>query len=202
MTVTGDPSSGLPLSHGVVMPRLFIAVPIDDSVRANLERVGTAVSARGMTWVKPESLHLTLAFLGEVAERRAADAEEAVYAATEGYSEPLRLISQGIGAFPNEEKAKVLWAGLVGDVPALQKLRSDLVRELRAAGFELDDSRFRPHITLARFRWPQRIPERLPRLQQFGEWEVSELQLVESHLHRSGARYVVRADIPLLEESD
>lgn len=56
------------------MPRLFIAVPLDASVRANLDRVGTAAQARGAVWVKPENLHLTLAFLGEVEERRVADA--------------------------------------------------------------------------------------------------------------------------------
>lgn len=109
---------------------------------------------------------------------------------------------QGLGAFPNEHKAKVLWAGLTGDVPALKKLQADLAAQLRGAGFALADKRYRPHITLARFRIPQPMPERLPRLQEFGELNVTQLQLIESHLHRSGARYVVRADIPLLEGGD
>ncbi|HRN17504.1 MAG: RNA 2',3'-cyclic phosphodiesterase [Trueperaceae bacterium] len=182
------------------MARLFIAVSIPESVRANLARVGTAADVRGVKWVKPENFHLTLAFLGEVEERRVADAEEAAYVATEGYAEPLRLIAQGLGAFPNEERAKVLWAGLTGDVPALIAMRSSLAAELKRSGFTLEEKRFRPHITLARFRVPQRMPERLPRLQVFGEWPVTELQLIESHLQPAGARYVVRADIPLLDE--
>ena len=91
-------------------------------------------------------------------------------------------------------------AGLDGDVPGLKELQAGLVTELRAAGFELDAKRFRPHITLARFRVPQPMPARLPRLQVFGEWEVTQLQLIESRLHRSGARYVVRADIPMFEQ--
>lgn len=182
------------------MARLFIAVSIPESVRENLARVGTAANARGAKWVRPENYHLTLAFLGEVEERRAIDAEEAAFAATEGYEEPFRLVAQGLGAFPNEERTKVLWAGLTGDVPALIEMQTNLTAELRRAGFALEEKRFRPHITLARFRIPQPMPERLPRLQVFGEWEVTELQLVESHLHPSGARYVVRADIPLLPE--
>ena len=179
------------------MPRLFIAVPVDDNVRANLARVGTAADARGVSWVRPDNLHVTLAFLGEVEERRVPDVEDAAFAATEDFAGPLRLAAQGIGAFPNERRAKVLWAGLTGDVPALIELQAALAEELRAAGFELDDKRFHPHITLARMRVPQPVPARLARLQEYGEWAADELQLVESHLHASGARYVVRADVPL-----
>lgn len=182
------------------MPRLFIAVSIPESVRANLAHVGTAANVRGVKWVKPENFHLTLAFLGEVEERHAEAAEDAAYAATEAYSERLRLVAQGLGAFPNEQRATILWAGLTGDVPALKELQAALTTELKQAGFALDDKRFRPHITLARFRAPQPMPERLPRLQVFGEWPVTELQLIESQLHPTGARYVVRADIPLLDE--
>lgn len=180
------------------MPRLFIAVPIDDSVRHNLARVGTAAGARGVSWVKPENMHLTLAFLGEVEESRVIEVEDAVYAATEAGASALQLQAQGLGAFPTEEKARVLWAGLVGDVPQLIELQSRLVTELKAAGFEVDAKRFRPHITLARFRWPQPLPARLPRLHVFGEWQANELQVIESHLHSSGARYVIRADVPLV----
>lgn len=183
------------------MPRLFIAVPIDDAVRSNLERVGWAANVRGVSWVSPENMHLTLAFLGEVGERRVGEAEDLMYAATEDFMEPLTLRAQGLGAFPDERNARVMWAGLDGDVPKLKELQARLVAELRGAGFEVDAKRFRPHITLARFRWPQPIPERVSRLQEYGEWRVTELQLIESHLRPSGARYVVRADVPLVDES-
>lgn len=189
------------------MPRLFIAVPIDDGVKSNLARVETAAArsqqgrgdgrGRGVSWVRPENLHVTLAFLGDVEERRVDAAEDAVYAATEERGAPLQLQARGLGAFPNEEKARVLWAGLEGDVPRLIDLQCRLVSDLKRAGFEVDSKRFRPHITLARFRWPHRLPDRLPRLQEFGEWQATELQLIESHLHPSGARYVVRVDVPL-----
>ena len=148
---------------GEAMPRLFIAAPIDDSVKSNLERVGWAANARGAKWVQPENMHLTLAFLGDVEDRRVPEVEDVMYAATEGIHEPLRLQAQGIGAFPDEEGARVMWAGLDGEVPRLIELQARLVRELRAAGFEVDSKRYRPHITLARFRWPQPLPERLAR---------------------------------------
>ena len=181
------------------MPRLFIAVPIDESVKSNLERVGWAANVRGVSWVAPENMHLTLAFLGEVEERRVAAAEDAIYAATEDMEGPLVLQAQGLGAFPDERNARVMWAGLDGDVPRLKGLQARLVEELRAAGFEVDAKRFRPHITLARFRFPQPVPERVSRLQEYGAWRVTELQHIESHLRPSGARYVVRADVPLFD---
>lgn len=181
------------------MPRLFIAVPVDDSVKANLERVGTAANARGVSWVGPANMHLTLAFLGDVEERRVPEVEDVMYAATEDVG-ALQLRAQGLGAFPDERSARVMWAGLDGDVPQLIELQARLVRQLRSAGFEVDSKKFRPHITLARFRYPQPLPARLARLQEFGEWEARELQLIESHLHPTGARYVVRADVVLEDE--
>lgn len=181
------------------MPRLFVAAPIDEAVRSNLARVGTAADAKGVRWVEPENLHLTLAFLGEVDQRSLPLVEDAVYAATEGESSPLRLSAQGLGGFPDERSARVLWAGVDGEVPRLLALRKRLVAELRSAGFEVDSRRFRPHITLARFRSAQPLPSRLARLQEFGEWQVDELQVIESHLRPSGARYVVRADVPLVD---
>lgn len=182
------------------MPRLFIAVPIDESVKANLERVGTAASARGVSWVPPENMHVTLAFLGEVEESRVPEVEDAMYDAAEALDDGLTLRAQGLGGFPDEAKARVMWAGLTGDVPALIALQARVTQELRSAGFEVDAKRFRPHITLARFRWPQPLPARLARLQEFGEWRVREMQLVESRLRPTGARYVVRADVPLTDQ--
>ena len=171
----------------------------DTNTRMRLSgvRIGVAADARGVRWVEPENLHLTLAFLGEVEESSLPLIEDAVYAATEAESDPLRLSAQGLGGFPDDRSARVLWAGVDGDVPRLIALRKRLVGELRNAGFEVDARRFRPHITLARFRSAQPLPSRLARLQEFGEWQVDELQIVESHLRPSGARYVVRADVPL-----
>lgn len=182
------------------MPRLFIALPVDDSVTANLARVGSAAGvreARGVRWVAQENMHLTLAFLGDVEERSVPELEDVLFSAVEEYTTTLHLKAQGIGAFPNDEAARVLWAGLDGDVPRLIDLRGRLVDELRHAGFAIDPQRFRPHITLARLQWPQPVPPRLARLQEFGEWRADEVRLVESRLHASGARYVVRLDVPL-----
>jgi 2'-5' RNA ligase len=184
------------------MPRLFIAVPIDESVRSNLARVGTAAEARGVRWVLPDNLHLTLAFLGEVEERRLPLLEDAVYAATEAESTALHLGAQGIGAFPSEAAVKVLWAGVVGEVARLIALRQRLVVTLKREGFDVDPQRYHPHITLARFRWPQPLPARLARLQEYGEWQAGEIHIVESRLHPAGSRYVVRADVPLVDEPD
>ena len=179
------------------MPRLFIAIPLDEGVTDNLARVDTAANLRGARWVPAENMHLTLAFLGDVDPPRLPELEEALFTASAEVLEPLRLRVQGIGAFPDELAVRTLWAGLDGDVPQLIELRKRVTQELKLRGFDFDQRRFRPHITLARLRQAQPMPERLPRLQQFGELVIDELQLVESHLHSTGARYVVRSDVPL-----
>lgn len=179
------------------MPRLFIALPLDEGVTDNLARVGTAANVRGARWVPPENMHLTLAFLGDVEEGRVPEVEEAVFAATAEVREPLQLRVQGLGAFPDERSARTLWAGLDGEVPRLIELQKRVAQELKSRGFDFDQRRFRPHITLARLRQAQPMPERLPRLHEFGEWLADEVQVIESHLHPAGPRYVVRSDVPL-----
>lgn len=185
------------MSHGYYMARLFIAVPVDEIVQSNLARVSKATKVRGASWAKAENLHVTLAFLGDVEERRFIDVEDAVYAAAEQCAPELNLIAQGLGAFPNEMRAKVFWAGLEGDVPQLMALQAALASELKAASIDFDDKRFHPHITLARFRQPQPVPVSSVRFEQFGEWQATEIQIIESVLQPAGSKYFVRSDVPL-----
>lgn len=177
------------------MPRLFIAIPIDETVTKRLYEVARTDQN---TWrrVKPEALHLTLVFLGEIEETlipRAIHAMNLAAAATE----PLTLAAEGLGAFPNERRARVLWAGVTGDVAALINLQSALAARLEENGFDLEDRRFHPHITVARSREPSPLPARPDRSTGFGQWRVTEIQLFESHLGAGGPRYEVRASAAL-----
>ncbi len=175
------------------MARLFIALPIGRAVVDALSEVATDVP-RGWREVRPESLHLTLAFLGEVEERRVAAAERAMRLSA-ARAAPLELSARGIGAFPNHERARVMWAGLEGDVAALAELQGDLTSALRQEGFDLEERPFRPHVTLARSREPRPLPTNAER--SFGGWRAAEVRLYESHLGPAGPRYEVRATAEL-----
>jgi len=173
------------------VPRLFIALPIADDVIAELARVARD-GPRDWRWVKPDAMHLTLAFLGEVEEGRVAAAERALRRGAEG-APALELAAAGLGAFPDQRRARVLWAGVAGDLRQLAALQTGIALALGSEGFELDGKPFHPHLTLARARVPQPLPPSLDRAQRFGSWRATEVRLYRSHLGPQGPRYEVLA---------
>ncbi len=173
------------------MPRLFIALPLPEDVVAELAIVARS-GASGWRWVEPDAMHLTLAFLGEVEEGAVASAERALREAASGAG-ALDLTAAGVGAFPDQRRARVLWAGVGGDLRRLAGLHAALTEALLGEGFEVDDRPFHPHVTLARSRAPQPLPEDLDRTRLFGRWTAAEARLYESHLGPAGPRYEVRA---------
>jgi len=177
------------------MSRLFIAIPIDELVVQRLSEV-TGTDRTTWRWVKPEALHLTLAFLGEIPEALIPRAFEAMRQAGAA-AEPLTLGADALGGFPNERRAHVLWAGVTGEVEALADLQTSLSARLEEKGLELEDRRYQPHITLARSREPGPLPAGLDKGKRFGRWRVTEIQLIESHPGAGGPRYEVRGSAPL-----
>jgi len=178
-------------NHRLGVPRLFIALPIAEDVIAELARVARD-GPRDWRWVKPDAMHLTLAFLGEVEEGRVAAAERALRRGAEG-APALELAAAGLGAFPDQRRARVLWAGVAGDLRQLAALQTGIALALESEGFELDGKPFHPHLTLARARVPQPLPPSLDRAQRFGSWRATEVRLYRSHLGPQGPRYEVLA---------
>jgi 2'-5' RNA ligase len=121
--------------------RVFVAVVPPPSALAPLVSAVERLRGPGATWVPPERLHLTLAFLGEVGERDAARAERRMARAARAAA-PFALRVEGGGAFPRADRPRVLWAGVTGDVGALGSLAV-------AVGAEAP---YVPHVTVARVR--------------------------------------------------
>ncbi|HWV38741.1 MAG TPA: RNA 2',3'-cyclic phosphodiesterase [Vulgatibacter sp.] len=183
--------------------RLFVAVDPDEAVRAAL---GAAIDALrplapDARWARPEGLHLTLAFLGEIPDAIVPEVRRAVEVAA-GASAPLRLRAGGGGSFGSRAHPRVLWVGLEGDVEALASLKSSLEAALAPAGYAPDPRPFAPHLTLARSRPPRGDRDLAlcaadPALADLGAFTVSELVLYRSHLSPQGSRYeaVLRAKL-------
>ena len=125
--------------------RLFLALwprePARDALAAVARSLAQAASGKA---VPAEKIHLTLAFLGEVAPERL---DEVRAAADAIRGAPFELVLDGVGSF---QKARVSWAGSSCLPGALVRLQSDLETGLRAAGFALDERPFAAHVTLAR----------------------------------------------------
>lgn len=184
---------GWPVSDKV---RAFIAVDVGEHIRGQVARIQGVCrpAVAGVKWVDPALCHITLNFLGYVPEAQltaigAAGRQAAASAA------PFELEFQGVGAFPNIKRARVLWMGLGDGQPVLSQLQANLTRELRPLGFEPEDRPFSPHLTIARFKTPaNRSLEELLRpfaAEPYGQVRVSDLRLMRSDLRPSGPIYTV-----------
>ncbi|MDQ3854781.1 MAG: RNA 2',3'-cyclic phosphodiesterase [Chloroflexota bacterium] len=178
--------------------RLFLAVDLPEDVRRALERVQTRYPdlRRELRWVRGEGLHITLQFLGDVgAEQKA---ELLAELARLPPVEPFTLECSGVDTFGRVDRARVLWAGIRGDVGLLARLHAQVERATLAAGFAPEDREFRPHVTLARVREPARSPGLAGALtsllaayrgHSFGAVEVDGFTLYSSELTPRGALY-------------
>src|SRR5690606_31219021 len=109
----------------------------------------------------------------------------------------LDLTAGGMGGFPDERRARVLWAGVGGDLEALHDLQWRLAGCLRDEGVELDPKPYRPHVTLARSREPRALPPGLARARQYGAWRADDLLLAGRRPGPDRPRYEVRAKLGL-----
>lgn len=169
--------------------RLFVAVPIDDALRRDLEVAVDRWRARsdlnGLRWAHPASWHLTLAFLGATDPSRVPSLVQALETAVAGW-EATPVPVGGVGGFPTASRARVAWYGVHDSDRRLAQLAA-VVR--RALGVE--DSPFRGHLTVARARresvdlrgWIRDADA------PAGVLPVERVDLVRSHLGRGPARY-------------
>ncbi len=192
------------------MTRTFIAVRLPDAIRSQLALQIDALKPRlpaAVRWVALESLHLTLAFLGELDDARLEAAEQATaVAAREG--PPFTLALTHLGTFGSARAPRVIWAGVSGDIAALGNLQGRLATELELRGFPHEDRPFSPHLTLARIKelLPPDTARALPDLlrsapAEHGSWRVHELCVMKSDPStgptRTAARYTCLHAYPL-----
>ena len=188
------------------MTRVFIALEMHTSMQRALSRIieQFAQALPALRWVDAASIHLTLAFLGEIDDERLALAMEATQAAAQDFpSFEYRLTVPGV--FGSPEHPRVIWMG-IEDVPLaqlhgspLQRLHHTLNRELKRRDFETEKRPFSPHLTLARVKNALSPAEQqdLQRLLHSKNdtsstlYRVNSLNVMKSELSRAGAKYSV-----------
>ena len=128
--------------------RLFIALDIDDAIRERIARFVDGVHnfAPEARWVKPESLHVTLKFIGEQPE---AILDRIRQAMTEVQVPAAEIHFRGYGFFPTVNAARVFWIGMESG-PQLQALAAAIDDKMPSLGIPKEDRAFSPHLTLAR----------------------------------------------------
>jgi RNA 2',3'-cyclic 3'-phosphodiesterase len=174
--------------------RTFIAIEIPSEIKSALAALQIKLRRAGadVSWTKPENLHLTLNFLGEVDERRIVEVEKACVLSADEF-QPFTLSLKNAGVFPNERQPRVLWAGLSGDVGNVVELHRRLDERLAMIGFKRDEKKFHPHLTIGRLKSNKKIRELLALAHAYQlpalSFVVSEIVLMKSELHPAGAEY-------------
>lgn len=184
------------------MIRSFIALELDQRVHREIERLQAELrKARAdVKWVRPEGVHLTLKFLGDVAETTIADMVPAL-AETIQVHAALSLRLQGLGTFPGPGNPRVVWLGLAGDLKPLANLQKDVETIAALYDFPPENRPFKPHLTLGRVRSAQGRRELLDTMsRQTPEpiaFQVTRVIYFKSDLKPSGAQYTALHHLPL-----
>ncbi|MFA5629294.1 MAG: RNA 2',3'-cyclic phosphodiesterase [Dehalococcoidales bacterium] len=178
--------------------RAFIAIELPQSLKEELAKLQEKLKANTscVKWVSPDSIHLTLKFLGDIEKTNVNLIASAMDEAARKIS-PFSLCVGELGAFPNSRRIQVVWVGLEGASDTLDKLYLSLESEAEKIGFPPEKKAFKPHLTLGRIGMHVSESER----QKFGElvqkssanisytFEAADISLMQSTLTPQGAIY-------------
>jgi RNA 2',3'-cyclic 3'-phosphodiesterase len=190
--------------------RAFIAIKISADISKKLRDIQAKLkqAQAHVSWVNPENIHLTLQFLGNIDEDQVpaiiAQIEEAVKVVA-----PFQLQIGYAGAFPNLRYPRVIWIGVTdNEEQSLKTLQTEISSQMAQIGFEQEDGRFKPHLTLGRIR-SQKNKSTLVRAIEgmvniwVGGLSVDTVYLIRSDLKPTGAEYTdlgavsIKQDFPL-----
>jgi 2'-5' RNA ligase len=179
--------------------RAFIAIELPEELKAALTRWRERLksgSQAPVKWVDPNSIHLTLKFLGNISTDMTGRITALLEDAVRGIS-PFHLEASGTGVFPNLKRVQVVWVGVSGEVDRLRQLQQRIDSSLASLGFVAESRPFTPHLTLARLR-DHATPDERQKLGQlitstsfdtaYGI-EVDAVNLMRSQLTPQGAIY-------------
>jgi len=179
--------------------RAFIAIELPNSVKSTLSQLQDNLKQSDhapVKWVDPESIHLTLKFLGNIAAGTIPQLTKAISEAARGIA-PFRLDLGELGVFPNLRAPRVVWVGLGGEIATLSVIQENIESALIPLGFSPERRAFSPHLTLGRVR-ERASPEERRRLGEAVSslkigaklsFTVDALNLMRSRLTREGAFY-------------
>lgn len=178
--------------------RLFIGIDLPVQVKEAIAKakVNLEPYIKGR-WIAPENLHLTLKFIGSVDAEKVELISEKVAKAAVSFS-AFTVKTTNFGFFPNSKRARIFWLGLTNQ--HLTDLAKVLENNLAELGYQPEKRPFQPHITLVRFKQPQKlapdIEQKLPQLNI--SFTINELILFSSQLKPTGAEYQALRRFPLL----
>ncbi len=170
--------------------RLFLAFDVPREHLAAVDRAAAPLKAcwPDARWAPVENQHVTLKFLGSTPAETFDRINEAC-AEVAPRHRPAPVSLTRFGSFPSTRRIRVLWVGMDDRDGLLPALTADLDGVLETLGFEPEKRAYTPHLTLARFKVPQRVNEPLADEPLDLSFDVGSFVLYRSHLSPRGARY-------------
>ena len=188
--------------------RTFIAIELNDAIRHALEDVQAQFkheqAAHSVRWVAPDSIHITLKFLGDVDADKLSALQNALVDACKDIA-PFTLVLCGVGAFPNTRRTNVVWVGAEGQGEIASQFASQIEEACVALGFAREDRPFAPHLTFGRIKRDASSSDRRfigemiehAQVEKLGELRVERVSVMQSELRPAGSVYTRLASIEL-----
>ena len=179
--------------------RSFVAVSISEGARRQIaDLLGRLRHEAGpaVRWVRPELMHLTLAFLGEVS----GDFLESAKVRLVGVAQQHKVFTarlKGLGAFPSTSHARVVWVGMEQGKDEVCSLQADVARALGSVGYQPERRPFSPHLTIGRLRLPDDVSKVIAVQFESESFSIERVVLFRSVLGPTGPVYSVLAEFPL-----
>ncbi len=180
-----------------------MAVELSKEIEEGIKGVQEELKGRvaGVRWMRPDGIHLTLKFLGEVEPDRIEEIVHKAKGAIKGIG-PFRIRIRGGGGFPNAKNPRVIWIGVEDQSGLLKKLQARVERGLEGLGFKREERDYTPHLTVGRLRSGKgkgAITEAIRDIgdSDLGTMEVGEITLFRSQLKPTGAEYTKLRTITL-----
>lgn len=174
--------------------RTFIAIELPAVIRAALADLQQQLKplGRGVSWTRPDGIHLTLKFLGDIESGRVEAIAQAVERACLGTA-AFTITVTGVGGFPNLTRPRVLWVGVEERTGRLNTIQARIESELATLGLPREERRFSPHLTLGRVKLPEALQSLCAEMQQRGfapmPFTAESLVVMRSELKPDGALY-------------
>ena len=172
-------------------------------IGAEVRRIQAGLKGRapGVRWVRPEGIHLTLKFLGEVDPDRIEEIMRKTEENIQGVT-PFSVEIRGVGGFPTAKNPRVIWIGVDDHGGMLKQLQARVERGMEELGFTREGRTYTPHLTVGRLRSRKGIgtvAQALDaiRASDLGTMEIREVILFRSHLKPTGAEYTKLGSFPL-----
>lgn len=187
------------------MIRSFIAIEIPSDIQSELRKVLNHFKdlTGKISWTKPEGIHITLKFLGDIQEALIEVLRKNLERLATDYR-AFPLVLTGIGAFPNTTYPRVIWVGIQDASGTLIKMQRRLEKDLQPLGFVPEERDFSLHLTLGRVKSLQSKGEFLRKINTLPEFSVDtfvaeKVNLMKSQLTPSGAIYTALVSVPLCQ---